>query len=365
MYQELVSGLPGTRTAEINRAVWQLGELARRAPSLCRGIREGLPLQALRAQHPESEFLRDFDVFIAKYGHRAATRDVAEPRWRETPELILALVRAQVADEVPAPNPVDLERASMQRRAEAWQEVHVRLGRGAVAWIRRRAFGWLCERTQAFTVYRENQRYYLDVILTSQRGLILEFGRRFVEADVLDEPWDAFLLEADELKTQFVALVPSAELRGVIDARRSHYHQWKDRLPATFLYDDVETEGELVEGDPLPGTTATDPNRGLGAARGVVTGRLRVLNEVSQLDQLQRGEILVAENIDPGWTSVFPMLAGLVTETGGVLSHGALLAREYGIPAVMGVRGATGRFETGMDARLDGCIGRIEILADD
>jgi pyruvate,water dikinase len=86
------------------------------------------------------------------------------------------------------------------------------------------------------------------------------------------------------------------------------------------------------------------------------------LGEVLHLDQVQPGEILVAENIDPGWTSVFPLLGGLVTETGGVLSHGALLAREYGIPAVMGVRNATRRFSTGMEATVDGSTGRVKIL---
>ena len=86
---------------------------------------------------------------------------------------------------------------------------------------------------------------------------------------------------------------------------------------------------------------------------------MRVLRDAFELDRVERGEILVAENIDPGWTGVFPLIAGLVTETGGLLSHGALLAREYGIPAVMGVRAATRRFETGTWVEIDGSTGSI------
>jgi len=365
LYQRLVSGLPGTRTAEINRALWRLGDVARKEPKLRRAILDDLALEDIRAQYPDSEFLTSFDDFIAVYGHRAATRELCEPRWRETPELILALVRPQIASEVPPQSPEELERASIGRRLEAAAETEARLGSGPLGMIRRGFFRWLCAKTQAFTVYRENQRYYLDMILTSLRNLILEFGRRFEAAGVLADPWDAFLLEADELKAYFETRTPSTSLRATIELRRKHYHRWKDRLPSTYLYDDVETEGEVLEGDPVPGARVVDPNHGLGAARGVTTGRLRVLKEIRQLDQVQGGEILVAENIDPGWTSVFPLLGGLITETGGVLSHGALLAREYGIPAVMGVSDATKRFETGMRVTLDGSTGRVEILDGD
>ncbi len=362
LYQQLVSGLPETRTAEINRELWQLGIEVRSEPALRRAVLENRPLDELRVEHSNSPFLTSLDDFIARHGHRSTTRDVAEPRWRETPDLVLALVRAQVASDTPAPDPKQLEAGSIRRRLEATAEVESRLGTGIRAAIRRPILRWLCKWTQLFTVYRENQRYYLDMILANQRILIFEFGRRLETARVLDEPWDAFLLEADELRACFASQLPSDSLRETIDERRRHYHRWKDRIPATYLYDDVETEGEVVEGDNALDARSIDPNQGLGAARGVVTARLRVLADVLQLDQVEAGDILVAENIDPGWTSVFPLLGGLVTETGGILSHGALLAREYGIPAVMGVRDATKRFETGMVVTLDGSTGQVEIL---
>ena len=113
----------------------------------------------------------------------------------------------------------------------------------------------------------------------------------------------------------------------------------------------METEGECE--------AAATGSDGFGASPGIASGPVRVIREPLDLAQVTPGEILVASNIDPGWTSVFPRVAGLVTETGGLLSHGALLAREYGIPAVMSVPGAVERFATGQRIRIDGRAGTV------
>ncbi len=358
LYQEMVSGLPGTRTAEINRDVYALGVLARSSPALRAALREENDPARLRGRAPDTDFWAAFDGFLERHGHRGATRDIAEPRWRESPGLILALVRAQASSEVPTPDPAALEAASSARRHVAEARARARLGGSPKGWLRRRLLGWMYRHCCTFTVFRENQRYYLDAILSHLRNLVLEHGRRLHARGVIADPWSAFLLEKSELIACFAGEAPIDGLAAVLDERRAHYEKWRGRLPATYLYDDVETEGEVVEGDPDPDAEA-NASDGLGASRGVAKGRLRVLRDVAALDQVEPGDILVAENIDPGWTSVFPLLSGLVTETGGLLSHGALLAREYGIPAVMGVRDATRRFETGGMVEIDGASGRI------
>jgi pyruvate,water dikinase len=360
LYQALASGLPGTHTAQINRDVWRLGMAAREDAAVAAGLRAGQDVDALRAQTPESALWALFDAFLDAHGHRSTTRDIAQPRWREAPALIIALVRAQlVGDEAP-PDPAELEAGAQVRREQARVEAFARLGRGPIAALRRRLLGWLIERTGVFTVYRENQRYYLDVLLSHLRNLVLEQGRRMVAGGVLSDPWQGFLLEADELRALFAGEPAPAGLSEELAERQRHFDTWNGRLPATFLYDDVETEGEVVEGDPPAGGAETTEAAGLGASRGIARGRLRVITQVTDLDQIERGDILVAENIDPGWTSVFPLLAGLITETGGLLSHGALLAREYGIPAVMGVQDARRHFESGEHVEIDGARGTIE-----
>lgn len=169
------------------------------------------------------------------------------------------------------------------------------------------------------------------------------------------------MLEADEVERQISEPAPSDALRAAIAERVAHYHRWKDRMPATHLFDGVETEGEQVEGDPSETPQLQGDQLGVGASRGVVKARLRVVEDIASLDRIESGEILVAQNIDPAWTGVFPILGGLITETGGLLSHGALLAREYGIPAVMGVPQATTRFATGMRVELDGTRGSVRV----
>ena len=355
LYQAVVSGLPGTRTAEINRAIWRLGIVARAEPALAERLRAGDGCGDSRAAVPHSPFWPAFDGFIARYGHRAATREISQPRWAETPDVVLGLVRAQLGADEPPPDPALTEAAAVARRRSA-----ERTALGRVGPLRRALLGRLFRLTQQFTLYRENQRYHLDYLLLHIRWLLLAQANELCEAGALADPFELFFLEADELAQLVGDSTMPAALRARVDERRDHYERWKDRLPATFLFDDVETEGEIVEGERPPGERAGD-SVGCGASRGVARGRVRVINALDELGAIEPGEILVANNIDPGWTSVFPLLAGLVTETGGLLSHGALLAREYGIPAVMGVPGATSRFETGVAIEIDGARGTISL----
>lgn len=357
LYQHLVSGLSGTHTAEINRDVWRLGQLARGDEALRRRIAAGDPLETLRAEE-SPVFWRAFDDFLARHGHRSNARELSEPRWNETPELVFGFVRAQLGSSEPAPNPATLERNAATRREEAERSVLQRQGRGFGAALRRRILTWVWRRAQTFTVYRENQRYYLDYILASLRDLLREHGVRLTKRGFLADRDEVFLLEADELRELMAMRDPPDDLRERLDLRAAHHHKWKDRLPATFLFDDVETEGEIAEGEPNDASAARDV-AGIGAARGVARGRVRVLRRAEELADVRPGDLLVVENIDPGWTNVFPLIAGLVCETGGLLSHGALLAREYGIPAVMGVAGATSRLENGALLEIDGVKGSV------
>lgn len=355
LYRAIISGLPGTRTAGINRDVWRLGRAARAdAEAAALFAKKKQSYEEARKASAGSPFWRAFDDFVARHGHRAATREIALPRWRETPDAILGLVRAQLRAKDPPPDPETVAAESVRRREEAEREALGRAARGLFGFLWRRALTWLFRTTQAYTRYRENQRYHLDYILTHIRALVLERGRRLAERGILNEPSEVFFLEADEFWGLVDEPVPSAGLRDRLDERREHYLKWKDRLPATYLYDDVEVEAAMLERGAAAGSAD-----GLGASGGRASGPARVVAELARLEEVEPGDILVAGNIDPGWTNVFPMLAGLVTETGGLLSHGAILAREYGIPAVMGVKDACRKIQTGDTLEIDGSAGTI------
>jgi pyruvate,water dikinase len=129
-------------------------------------------------------------------------------------------------------------------------------------------------------------------------------------------------------------------------------------LPPKFLRGNVEFDDTVVRG------ADTVRVSGVSASPGVVTGRIRVVQNIEALPTVREGDIMVTSNTDPGWTAVFSKLGGLITETGGILSHGAVVSREYGIPAVTAVKDATGFFRTGQRVTLDGNDGTIYILGE-
>ena len=364
LYHAMISGLPGTQTAALNREVWALGMTAREEPELVALLREGAEIDAIRRATAGSAFWPAFDAFMAKHGHRSASRDIARPRWREQPDVVLGLVRAQLQSDEPPEGPHVTEARAVERRANALRTAMGRLG-GPLGGLRRSILRYAYAKTETFTVYRENQRYHLDYLLTHLRELVLAQGRRLADAGLLDEVQDVFFLTGVE----FYDAVAGRSTRRAADpaeleARKQHFLTFRDRLPASFLFDDVETEGEIVEGDPVEGPHDEGLN-GVGASRGLARGCVRVVPDLARLSDVEPGEILVVNNIDPGWTPVFPLLAGLVTETGGILSHGAILAREYGIPTVTGVTGATKRLKTGTVVEVDGNRGVVAVVTED
>ena len=153
--------------------------------------------------------------------------------------------------------------------------------------------------------------------------------------------------------------VDGDRIRADVETARAHRERHLSRLPATYLFDGLPTEA---------GESATTEHRdgalvGIGACAGQARGVVRLVRSLGDLADVQPGDVLVASNIDPGWTSVFPMIAALVTETGGILSHGAILAREYGVPTITCVTDAMTLLTSGMQVEVDGSAG-VVVLAD-
>ena len=362
LYADLIGGLE-THTAKLNRDLWSLAQCARGDVSLSAALSgELLVYDQLRRQFAGSDFWPAFDAFLARYGHRSSTREISAPRWVETPELVLTLVHALLAAPGSA-SPAQLQQRAQLRRLDAQEQALTASARGVGGVLRRAALSRLIALTQSYTQYRENQRFHLDYILLHTRQLVREAGRRLTVRGLLAEGDDVFFLEADEFRElmhgEESAPEPQrAHWRAVVDSRRAHWQRWRHRLPPLWLFDGVGVDPER-ETRAREGGADGSAWRGTAASRGYVHGRVRVVHSLAGLGQVQSGEILVAPNTDPGWTSVFPVLGGLITETGGMLSHGALLAREYSLPAVTGVSGATSMLVTGEQVELDGQAGTV------
>ena len=359
LYQHVISGLDGTRTATINTEIAALARSALDDSDLTAMVRDGAAYHHVRTRTEASHFWRCYDEFLVRHGHRSDSRDIARPRWREQPHLILELVRAQLraADTVAA---CPQSNSSRQRRHTAEAEARARLGRSPLAWLRKPILVRLMALVQDYTRYRENQRYHLDYLLTHLRSLVLEQAKRLVRRGVLVDADDVFLLSGEEFFTFLADRTAPAELAGKLDARRAEFARNAGRLPATYLFDDVETEVDVELSDEHPDL----PEGAIGGTafcHGQATGPARVVHTLADLGTVDAGDILVAPNIDPGWTSVFPLLSGLVVETGGKLSHGAILSREYGIPAVGGITGATKTITDRVEITVNGHTGSVTI----
>lgn len=256
-------------------------------------------------------------AFLARHGHRSdASWELFSTRWQDRPDRVLQL--AELARAAPPPPPgADVE-AQLRALSPVLRQA-VRLAR-------------------AYLALREEQRYHLERILALLREKLLLLGAP------LPNPADVRFLTLAEL------VLPAAEWPSLIERRRA---EPVDPHPPDFLRGD--------EAIALP--AAAPELQGLGISPGVVTGRVRVLASPEEGATLRAGEILVTTSTDPAWTPLFARAGGLVVELGSLLSHGAVVAREYRLPAVANVRGATQLLKDGQEVTLDGRSGRVWVRA--
>jgi len=305
----------------------------------------------MRSDQKMSNYSKEFDSFLKAYGHRSHTREVYFPRWGEDPRLVADIVRSLASS--PPVDLEELERRKIKEREEVEKEILAKIRQIKRGWLRARMFKMIMGFAQTYLMFRENQRYYLDHILYRQRRVYVEFARRFLEKEMIAKAEDIFFLSKEEIFA--LGKGEGKDALGMIPERRKEFVDWRGELPPKFLKGAVEFDDtvKMVENSTqLTGTSASP---------GVATGPVRVVDSIEQLPEVREGEILVTSNTDPGWTAVFSKIAGLITETGGILSHGAVVSREYGIPAVTAVKGATKIFITGQRITLDGNEGLIYI----
>jgi phosphohistidine swiveling domain-containing protein len=202
---------------------------------------------------------------------------------------------------------------------------------------------------------RESPKFLLIVALSAMREHLKEVGRELVANKAIDQVDDVFFLDLGDARRGLAG----EDLRALVLERREAYEQELKRrhIPRLLLSDGTEPEAVAIEASTGDGSLAGSP-----ASTGTVTGRARVvLDPVGA--HLEPGEILVAPSTDPGWTPLFLTAGGLVMEMGGSNSHGAVVAREYGIPAVVGVPDATQKIETGQLITVDGAAGLVNVAA--
>jgi pyruvate,water dikinase len=288
------------------------------------------------------------DAFLDANGARTAGEfELALPRWREDPSFVIMALRAFLGARPGA--------ASVHEEA-AHEEA---IGRIAAALPRRRRalFFRVLASYGEFITMRENMKYRLMEGYAEIRRHFLARGEELRSRGVLSAREDVFFLTPAEIALAAEAGDAAGRAAAFVRERKEEKARM-ERIAAPHLYPDEAHEDATASAGALQ-----EGLSGIGCSPGVAEGRARVLDDPSGAPLLAPGEVLVAPHTDPGWTPLFLVCAGVVTESGGFLSHGATVAREYGVPAVAGVPEATRKIRTGDLVRVDGARGIVTIVA--
>lgn len=359
LVMETMRALPGNPTTAMDLALWQVAVVVRRDPGALALFveRDAAELAELfrRGALPVStdRVLRDF---LATYGMRGVAEiDLGAPRWRDDPVQLMATLRSYVRMDDPAVAPDAVLAAGIRTSREAVDRLATLLG-GRGRWPRRGPVRFAATRLRILLGAREVPKFTLVRLLGRIREGLLASGADLVALGRLDRPDDVMFLHYHELRGAGVD--SDQDLRARVAGRRAAYdRELRRRQVPRLIGGDGRTWYEGLGG----GTEATGEIVGSPVSPGVVEGAVRVVLDPSTA-HLEPGEILVCPGTDPAWTPLFLPAAGLVTEVGGMMTHGSVVAREYGIPAVVGVHRATTRLATGQRIRLDGSTGVIEVL---
>ncbi|MEE9383740.1 MAG: PEP/pyruvate-binding domain-containing protein [Nannocystaceae bacterium] len=357
-FAALGRGLPADLTIHMDR---ELGDLAERirGDALLRAT-----FDATRAPHLLRHAIESssnvtvstaWSHFVARYGARASSEiDPSRPRWKEEPALLMHTIASHVQQAPPGSQ--RRQHADLAARAKHIENHMVsQAARARFGWLRSLAVGHLiCVHRHLLTV-REHPQHVVVHALALLREAALDVGRTMSERGQLESIDDVWFLELDELLDAYNH--PRRKLRGRIQRRKTEHERHQQLAPPRVLTSDGESpEVSHPRVDAPKGALIGSP-----VSRGDVVGRARiVLNPIHET--VRPGEILVAPFADPGWTPLFLNASGLVMEVGGQLTHGSVVAREYGIPAVVCVANATKRIRTGQRIRVEGAMGFVEIM---
>jgi pyruvate,water dikinase len=336
--------LPGNKTTEMGEALYTLAA----SPELKRFDNAADFLSALEQGSVSADFARRWQNFLAEFGFRCPSEiDPATPRPYETPSGLFEQLKAMPVDD--PRSFFDTARAKRETAYQTLHEIALRKGKNQA-----RAFERYYKRWLTFGGYRETPKYYVIKVIDLFRRQALAIAQTFLAAGRLDKPEQIFdLTIADIDRAQADSTL---DLRALAAERSALIHKIRrGKLTARI----IDSRGKIYY--PPRKAAAEGEFSGVPISPGVVQGRVRVLHSASE-KKLLPGEILVARATDPGWTPLFINAKGIILEIGGALQHGAVVAREYGIPCVSGLDDATHLLKDGQLVEVDGSNGIVRIM---
>jgi pyruvate,water dikinase len=366
LFRKLMQGFDN-KLFQSNKEQWRLAERAveLKLDNLFLTIEaEELP-SALEQSDAGRRWLEELREFLNIWGWRTSNPlAIQEPGWVEKPSLALVGIKQAVESGKPCP----LDEVRMRLAAEREEVEKEVLSR--VPEARRNMFANLMKAGQRSGFYSEDHLIYFDPPAAALgHRMLAEYGRRYTERGILDEPDDILFLFVDEIRLP-ILLEDNIDLRPLARSRKQEFEGYTKIEPEIFI-GNPEKFGEMAMKDAVLMTLGGPPRvkpelkadlYGVTAARGVVEGVARVIPSIDQIGELQPGEILVTATTGPAWTPAFGIAKAVVTDAGGELAHAMIVSREYGIPCVAGTMEATMKIKTGMKIRVDGDNYAVYIL---
>jgi len=359
LYPFLISGLKNKLT-ETNDKIHNLASLINKSQalkSLFTNQDSSEIYNTLSTKNDPSfqNFLSEFEIFLNEHGVRGFTREIYYPRWKEPPmNNVFDILKSLVIDKWEELDTIKAINFKKRKRTALIVEKKIRSQRfGILKW---KIFSAILKNSKKYISFRENQRFNLDKWITMNRNAYLKIGKNFTKRGIIPDENKIFFLRKHEIKKLALDKYTSQEIQQISSEVIKRYEDFKiyeNKIPPKFLLGSREFDDELKYNEKSP------IFNGLPASQGITTAPIRVLHDINLISTVRSGEILVVPQTDPGWTPVFSKIGGLITETGGILSHGAVVSREYGIPAVTNITNASKIFKTGQIVKINGYNGTV------
>ncbi len=351
--EALSLGLNGNAVTEMNMAVGDLADIARQSPQLLDWFNElgtdsGTWLDKAAQLEHSAPFMAALDTFIADYGARGPSEiDIPTQRWYEEPLPLLKVIASYLQKE--AGSHCTQHENLVQQRQKATKRLLESVGG-----LQARLFKRLIYVMSEGSILREHHKFLAVQMFRVLKETLKQIAVQLTATQKLTDPEDIWFLSWVDLLNIWD---DTGEIANSIPDRRAAYQRNQNILPPLVVTSDGETPVVKYQvADAPPGALVGNP-----VSAGVVEGIVRVIHD-PQTETLNPGEILVAVFTDPGWTPLFINAGGLIMEVGGAMNHGSVVAREYGIPAIVGVNDAVKILQNGQQVRVDGNRGMIEVL---
>ncbi|KAA6482635.1 phosphoenolpyruvate synthase [Bacillus swezeyi] len=354
LLSKLYKSLPHNVTTDMGLALGDLSDQARRNPEVIRYLQQADSTdfaEGLTEIPGGAAFKQELDHFLGRYGMRCAGEiDITKPRWSEDP----AQLAPSILSNIQTAGAGDHRKKYKQGEREAEQAEREIVSQ--FSFPQKRNISRLVRVYRSLMGMREHHKFTLVQLMFLYKKAILKEARSLVQKGILEDEADVFYFTLEEL----IALLESREIGCIPDIleTRKRQHELNQKLKSPRV---MTSKGEVLTGKLHNAKSPEGALVGTPVSAGVIEGKARVITRLEDA-KLNPGDILVAPYTDPGWTPLFTSAVGLITEVGGMMTHGSVVAREYGIPAVVGIEKATEIIKEGADIRVDGTNGFVQIL---